>query len=208
MKPSMIILTLLLPVAALASNPDNPKPVVMQGSVDVNVINSQPLPVEMSGALTVDSLPDVELAPGQSIGLAPGQQVNVPEVIFEPSDLVLVNSFLATHSSETKLVTIPKTMILRTITILPASIETDPNLYNCSAVVRWPSASNPTDPSSTDRIIAYHYWKGTNYIALNYPMPYNVKLVQGSQLEVGAGRVGSSGFCSALVVLTGTKTDL
>lgn len=195
----------LFPVAIFAANPENPKPVEVQGTVDVNVVSPSPLPVAVDGGLNVDSLPAIELAPDQSVNIAPGQKVEVPEIVFEPGDIIIRQSFIGTNSVDYELVNIPKTMILRTIQIIPSSIDTDPNLYNCAGTVRWPSSPNPLDPSSNDRYIVHHTWGGTNHIAFNYSMPYNVRLVQGSQLETSVGRVGSSGYCEALIILTGTK---
>ena len=178
----LFIATVVSQFSAYAANESNPKQVEVQGTVDVNVVNSASLPVE----------------------LAPEQQVTVPETVFDPSDILLVQSFVGSDSTASKLVKIPKTMILRTITIVPSSIDPDPNLFNCGAIVRWPSENNPTDPASTDRIIVDHNWKGTNHISLNYAMPYNVRLPQGAQIETSVGRVGSSGFCEAIFILTGT----
>lgn len=179
----LFIAALVLPFSVFAANEDNPKPVEVQGTVDVNVVNSASLQVE---------LPE-------------DQQVSLTEKVFDPSDILILQSFLSTTSSETELVNIPKTMILRTITVVPSNIDTDPNLYNCGAIVRWPR--DTTDPASNDRIIVDHNWKGTNHISLNYAMPYNVRLPQNSKIETSVGRVGGSGRCEAIIILTGTTVS-
>ncbi len=177
------ITALVLPFSVFAANENNPKPVEVQGPVDVNVVNSDTLQVE---------LPE-------------DQQVSLTEKVFDPSDILILQSFLSTTSSATELVDIPKAMILRTITVAPSHIDTDPNLFNCGAIVRWPQGT--TDPDSKDRIIVDHNWKGTNHISLNYAMPYNVRLPKNSQIETSVGRVGGSGRCEAIIILTGTTVS-
>jgi len=194
-KAVLFLLSLLLAGPVLAANEKNPLNVVVQGTADVAVQNTLDVNVLNTAPVEIDELPAVQIAPDQDVG--------VIEPVFEAGDILILQSFLATTSAQTKTITIPKDIILRTITIVPSNISSDPNLINCGASIRWPF-NGPIDPASTDRYIVSHRWKGLNHISLNYPMPYQLFLPQGSQIDTNLGRIGSSGFCEAIVNLTGT----
>jgi len=188
---------------ALAANEKNPLNVVVEGTADVAVQNTVAVEVQNTLDVNVLNTAPVEIDELPAVQIAPGQDVGVIEPVFEAGDILILQSFLATTSAETETITIPKDMILRTITIVPAGTSTDPNLVNCGASIRWP-LNGPIDPASTDRYIVSHRWKGLNQISLNYPMPYQLFLPQGSEIDTNLGRIGASGFCQAIVNLTGT----
>jgi hypothetical protein len=162
----------------------------------VDIVSSIPLNVTVDNVLNVDELPPVEIAVGQQVEV-------VTEPPFLPAEILVLQAFADSNSGIVQ-VTIPKDMVLRTIIVEPGSLDTDPDLYNCGADVRWPFDDNPTDPLSTERYIVAHNWGGANRISLNYAMPYDLLLPKGTVLDTEVGRVGSSGYCQAIIVLTGT----
>lgn len=161
----------------------------------VEIVAPLPVPVDVTGPVDVGLLPPVEIAPGQ--------QVDVPERTFLPGEMLLVQAFANSNTGPVS-TAMPKTMVLRQITIAPAAIDTSPTLLNCQAIIRW-DLPPPIDPASTDRIIVDHNWGGANQIALNYPFPYPLRLPAGTVLRTWVSEIpNGSGFCEAVIVFTGT----
>ncbi|MDJ0786135.1 MAG: hypothetical protein QNK05_04965 [Myxococcota bacterium] len=121
---------------------------------------------------------------------------------------VVIREVYATSNTGAVPVSFPVDVILQTITVAPGSIDTDPNLHNCSATVRWPyerkSGAEAIHPGSNGHIVIDHSWGGANQISLNYSFPYELVLPKGTVLEASVGRVGTSGFCDGVIVFTGT----
>jgi hypothetical protein len=176
-------------------------PALAEQPKEVTIVSPLPLPVDASGTLTVDALPPVEIAPGQEVELAPGQQVEATEPTVLPGDVLILQAFDNTNSGFDT-VTFPKDVVLEQITVVPASIDTNPSLFGCGAIVRWPSGS-AIDPASNDRIIVDHNWGATEQVSLNFALPYRLFLPAGTTLTADVGRAGGAGFCEALVIFTG-----
>lgn len=194
-KAGTFLFAIILTTPVLATNPNNPHHVTVLGTADVEVQNTVEVEVVNSTALEIGDLPPINFEPGQSV------IAESPIVI--PGEILILQGFLGTNSADADTITVPKDMILRTITIIPSSNDTDPNLIGCGSSVRWPQNA-PIDPASMDRYIVSHRWKKSDLESMNYAMPYELFLPQGSELTVNVGRIGSSGFCEALFNLTGT----
>lgn len=151
--------------------------------------------MDVTGPVDVGLLPPVEIAPGQ--------QVDVPARTFLPGEMLLVQAFANSNTGPVS-TAMPKTMVLRQITVAPAFIDTSPTLLNCQATIRW-DPPLPIDPASTDRIIVDHNWGGANQIALNCPLPYPLRLPVGTVLRTWVSEIpNGSGFCEAAIAFTGT----
>ena len=178
----------LLAVASFVS------PALAEKPKQVEITGPLPLPID---SVTIDALPPVELAPNQSVNLQRDEAL--------PHQIIVRQAFADTNSSA-RLVSFSQDVILRTVTIAPGTVDTNPDLFNCSATLRWADRSQ-LHPNSTDRYLVSHNWGGSNQIALNYGFPYRVRLPAGMSLEAEVSRVGSDGYCQAVINVTGTVAD-
>jgi hypothetical protein len=176
------IVAALVPIAAShAEKPD--KPVVIEGPL--------PLPVDVG-----ERLPPLHLAPDQ--------QVEVESQSYLPGEIIVLQAFTSSNSGP-EVTTAPIDMVLRAITISPSNADTNPDLLNCKALIRWPAEPNPLHPASTDRLLLSHAWEGDNQVTLNHTLAFPILLPQGTRLETLVFSIPTiSGFCEGVATFTGT----
>ena len=162
-------------------------------TVDVEVVNVLPIEVDVVNDVSVSSLPPVKIEAGEQIGVA--------EKTFLPEEVIVLQMFLMSNGVSI-LTTIPKGMVLRTITVSPGIVDHSDGLDSCRIRMHW--LYPDIDPSSNGDILLDYNWPKEMNVSLNYPMPYPVKLPKGFQLSTELSRIGTTGFCEATVTVTGT----